>query len=259
MSVTCVAGCGKQGTAPEAAKMVVESEAAESTESLAAETETETSAEEETEEQAETEMEELAEEETENAGITVMSATKYAKSAVNVRGGAGTEYDRLGGLTTNQKVIVTGQADNGWYRIDYNGKEGFVSDKYLVDEKVAVAASNSKKNNAGAGNGQQTQENPAPATANTENNGGSNDNGGNQSASSGGSDWNQPAPGGDNGGNQSVPTPPEPTPTPAPTPTPTPTPNVGDVDENGFIYGGTVGGLGTGETFGEGGNTFEFD
>lgn len=71
--------------------------------------------------------------------VTDMSATKYAKSSVNVRSGPSSEYERVGGLSTNQQVTVTGQADTGWYRIEFNGEEAFVSDSYLVDEKVVVS------------------------------------------------------------------------------------------------------------------------
>lgn len=74
--------------------------------------------------------------------VTEMSAIKYAKSSVNVRKGPASDYEKLGGLSTNQKVTVTGQADTGWYRIEYNGTEGYVSDKYLVDQKVATSTSN---------------------------------------------------------------------------------------------------------------------
>ena len=72
--------------------------------------------------------------------VTAMSATKYAKSNVNVRMGPSSDYKRLGGLSINQRVTVTGQADTGWYRIEFNGREAYVSNMYLTDEKVAVTA-----------------------------------------------------------------------------------------------------------------------
>lgn len=72
---------------------------------------------------------------------TDMSKTMYAKSAVNVRSLPSTGGTRLGSLSKNQEVAVTGQCnETGWYRISYNGGEGFVSNKYLVDEPVAAAA-----------------------------------------------------------------------------------------------------------------------
>lgn len=62
--------------------------------------------------------------------VTDMSATMYAKNAVNLRQGPGTEYAKVGNLTKGQQVAVTGQAANGWYQLD-NG--AFVSNKYLSD------------------------------------------------------------------------------------------------------------------------------
>lgn len=123
----------------------------ESTEAIETETETEMETEttetvEATETVEETETESVAETESTESDITAMSATKYAKSSVNVRKGPSADTERLGGLTTNQQVTVTGQASNGWYQIAYNGETGYVSDKYLVDTKVSETAnSNSSK------------------------------------------------------------------------------------------------------------------
>ena len=71
--------------------------------------------------------------------ITELNQTMYAKQAVNTRSGPGTSYEKVGSLSTNQEVTVTGQADTGWYRIDINGAEAFVNDAYLSDTKVEVA------------------------------------------------------------------------------------------------------------------------
>lgn len=70
---------------------------------------------------------------------TDLSATMYAKSAVNVRSLPSTDGERVGGLSTNQEVTVTGQCnETGWYRIDYQGTTAYVSNKYIVAEKIAV-------------------------------------------------------------------------------------------------------------------------
>lgn len=102
------------------------------------------------EEVAQAEEESETTEVTEDNGVTEMSATKYANCEVNVRSGASTEYEVIGTLKTNQEVTVTGQADTGWYRVDYNGKEGYVSNKCLANEKVAV--SSTANTGTGAGN-----------------------------------------------------------------------------------------------------------
>lgn len=71
-------------------------------------------------------------------------ASMYAKQAVNVRKGPSTDYEKLGGLSFAQEVSVTGQADNGWYQIDFDGEKGYVSNSYIVSEKpVAKAAASS--------------------------------------------------------------------------------------------------------------------
>lgn len=116
--------------------------------------------------------------------VVDMSATKYAKQSVNVRKGPSTDYEKIGSLTMNQKVTVTGQADNGWYRISYNGGDAYVSNKYLVDNKIET--NETTTNNGGnSDNGR-------------ENNNGSNDTTNNSNR--------------DNGGGNNTPTP-EPTPT----------------------------------------------
>lgn len=115
--------------------------------------------------------------------VVDMSATKYAKQSVNIRKGPGTDYEKIGSLTMNQKVTVTGQADNGWYRISYNGGDAYVSNKYLVDNKI------------------ETNET-------TTNNGGNSDNGG---ENNNGSDDTTNNSNRDDGGGNNTPTPTTPT------------------------------------------------
>ena len=85
----------------------------------------------------------VSENKTTDAGYTYseVSKTMYAKSTVNVRSLPSTSGNKLGSLSKNQEVAVTGQCnETGWYRISYNSSEGFVSNKYLADEPVAKAA-----------------------------------------------------------------------------------------------------------------------
>lgn len=80
--------------------------------------------------------------------ITALDKTMYATSAVNTRSGPSTEYERVGGLTTNETVHVTGQSNlTAWYQIDVDGVTQFVSNKYLSDSKITVAQESS--NNGG--------------------------------------------------------------------------------------------------------------
>ena len=83
---------------------------------------------------------------------TDMSATKYAKQSVNVRNLPSTDGEKLGGLSTNQEVTVTGQCnETSWYRIEYNGEVAYVSHNYLVDEKVEVQTATTTDTSSSSG------------------------------------------------------------------------------------------------------------
>ena len=80
--------------------------------------------------------------------VTALDKTMYATNAVNTRQGPSTEYERVGGLTTNEEVHVIGQSNlTAWYQIDVDGVTQFVSNKYLSDSKITVAQESS--NNGG--------------------------------------------------------------------------------------------------------------
>lgn len=93
---------------------------------------------------------------------TDKSATMYAKSSVNVRDLPDTNGNKVGGLSTNQEVSVTGQCnETGWYRINYNGGTAYVSNSYLGDSKV-----DTKKNtnsNTGTSSNTSNQQPAAPS------------------------------------------------------------------------------------------------
>lgn len=82
---------------------------------------------------------------------TDCEAVKYAQQTVNVRSGPSTDFDKVGSLSTNQEVTVTGTCnETGWYRIVLDGSEAYVSNKYLGDSKVEVSAP--PADNGGGGN-----------------------------------------------------------------------------------------------------------
>lgn len=62
------------------------------------------------------------------------SAVLFVKKAVNVRKGPSTDYEKIGGLNKGEQIQVTGIADTGWYRIQYDGIEAYVASSYLIDE-----------------------------------------------------------------------------------------------------------------------------
>ena len=47
------------------------------------------------------------------------AVTMYASDTVNVRAGAGTDYDRLGRLSWGSQLEVTGETDNNWYEVTF--------------------------------------------------------------------------------------------------------------------------------------------
>ena len=63
------------------------------------------------------------------------SLTCYVNSekGLNVRSGPSTDYSVIGTLSNGSKIEVTGES-GGWYRFDYNGKDGFVSTKYTTTQ-----------------------------------------------------------------------------------------------------------------------------
>lgn len=65
-----------------------------------------------------------------------LSTVMYASAAVNVRDLPSSEGKKIGSLKAAQEVSVTGQCvETSWYRIDYNGKVGYVSPDHLTSKK----------------------------------------------------------------------------------------------------------------------------
>ena len=70
---------------------------------------------------------------------TDMSATMYALQTVNVRDLPDTNGNKLGSLSINEEITITGQCnETSWYRFEYNGGVAYVSDKYVGENKVEV-------------------------------------------------------------------------------------------------------------------------
>lgn len=71
--------------------------------------------------------------------VEEMDMTMYATSVATVRSKSSAESDKIGSLSYAQSVHVTGQDKNtGWYRIEYEGGTGWVSNSYLSDTKPKV-------------------------------------------------------------------------------------------------------------------------
>lgn len=83
--------------------------------------------------------------------VTSMSGTMYATGDVNVRSGAGTSNDRIGGLSAGSSITVTGSTDNGWIQVNYDGQTGYVAGNYLSwDKPSSGGSSNGSGGSSGA-------------------------------------------------------------------------------------------------------------
>lgn len=83
--------------------------------------------------------------------VTSMSGTMYATGDVNVRTGAGTSNDRIGGLSAGSSVTVTGSTDNGWIQVSYDGQTGYVAGNYLSWDKPSGGGSSGGNSGGSSG------------------------------------------------------------------------------------------------------------
>ena len=81
--------------------------------------------------------------------FTDMSATMYAQQTVNIRDLPDTDGNKLGSLSTNDEITITGQCnETSWYRFEYNGSVAYVSDKYVGENRTETIQTNA--NNFGS-------------------------------------------------------------------------------------------------------------
>ena len=70
---------------------------------------------------------------------TDMSDTMYAQQTVNVRDLPDTSGNKIGSLSTNDEITISGQCnETSWYRFEYNGSVAYVSNKYVGENKVEI-------------------------------------------------------------------------------------------------------------------------
>ena len=73
------------------------------------------------------------------SGSAKLGNGKVTGNEVNVRSAASTSASRLGSLNKGDVVAVTG-IDNGWYKISFNGKTGYVRSDYMTIIKEALSS-----------------------------------------------------------------------------------------------------------------------
>ncbi|MBW4861469.1 MAG: SH3 domain-containing protein [Paeniclostridium sp.] len=85
--------------------------------------------------------------ETPKPNPNVETKTKVvAATSLNVRSGPSTSHGIIGSLKNNEKVEVISES-NGWSKIKYNGKEGYVSSTYLKDSNEGGTSKPDEKPN----------------------------------------------------------------------------------------------------------------
>ena len=96
---------------------------------------------------------------------TDMSATMYAQQTVNVRDLPDTSGNKIGSLSANDEIIISGQCnETGWYMFEYNDSVAFVSNKYIGENKVEV------QQQVTANNGSEQAQAPSTPASNYEKN-----------------------------------------------------------------------------------------
>ncbi|MBQ9136033.1 MAG: SH3 domain-containing protein [Lachnospiraceae bacterium] len=80
---------------------------------------------------------------------TELSTVMYAQSEVNVRSIPSADGVKIGRLSVNEEVSVTGQCnETEWYRILYENTVAYVSNNYLASEKVEIQVSQTVPNDS---------------------------------------------------------------------------------------------------------------
>ena len=93
---------------------------------------------------------------------TDMTATMYATQTVNVRDLPDTSGNKVGSLSTNDEITISGQCnETSWYRFEYNGNVAYVSNKYVGENKVEV------QQQATANNGSEQAQAPSTLASNS--------------------------------------------------------------------------------------------
>lgn len=132
--ILSMAGCGVKE--PQQNPSESGSEVQSGTKDSEEESESETSSAAETESESETESSTDTWDVPEGYTVTVLDKSMWATTGVNVRDLPDTTGTKIGSLVKDQEIKVTGQCnETGWFRVEYEGKTGFVSNKYLTDSK----------------------------------------------------------------------------------------------------------------------------
>lgn len=80
------------------------------------------------------------------------SATMYSTTVtLNVRSEPNANCKIIGQVGMDTPIKITGKCDNGWYRVEFNGKTGYCSGKYLSTDKNPTTTKAEPSNTAKTG------------------------------------------------------------------------------------------------------------
>ncbi len=91
------------------------------------------------------------EKEDDKTDTTAKTRTAYAKTKVNMRKKRSTDSDIITTLKAGTKITIYGTSKNGWFKIKYKGKTGYVSKEYIVSDKSKVEKEDSQASSTASG------------------------------------------------------------------------------------------------------------
>ena len=86
--------------------------------------------------------------------VTELSTQGEITSDVNVRKGSSIDYDKIGTVRVGETIPVTGETADGWYRVTYQGQEGYIYGKYMTVQQTEPPADNNPQDGDGTAPGE---------------------------------------------------------------------------------------------------------
>ena len=119
------------------------------------------------------EAETASEEETQPADTTAEEQTTVTKveatDVVNVRSSDSEQAERLGKVSAGEVLTLLEKKENGWSKVEYDGKEGYIKSEYLKDvEEASSEGKQEAQTESSASESAQTTESAAQESTTTE-------------------------------------------------------------------------------------------
>ena len=113
----------------------------------------------------------------------------YVQQTLNLRNGAGTDYEKIGSLAQNEQIVVNGYVDtaNGkWYQLqnDDGSIKGFVSASYVGTSKVEIKKPTPKKTTTSNNSASSSKNNSNSSSGGSSSSSSNNSNSGSSSSNS---------------------------------------------------------------------------